>query len=686
MNEIQGSPETWMREFAQTGSADAFEALVRRYLPMVQATAVRCCDGAALADDVVQMVFIDFAKRLPRLEASDRIGAWLHRATVYRARDVMKSERRRERREQQAAAMMNLEKLPENEQWSALSPRIDGALQALRQKDREVILLRYLEGNDIAELTRLLGIGESAVKKRLGRAMQRLRKALRHRGFAVGSPALLALMPSGTDAAVVSQAWIREISAVSLAKVSRGGFAVWWFHCGPIPRIAWLSVAGTLLAGAWPMLPDRQHREIAGPAASSGLVLEKQLVRQAAFRPPVPPARPAVSEDMTVPEIVDALAELFAHPLSRLDEERCRQLFSQIPDAQAKEALLLIDETWPPAVKRRCDNDINYRGDLCGKWADREPEAAIAWALDRLRPQAVEYLDRFFWSSCVAARIFHWAHQDWENAWPWIQRGIRDGTLLHNDSHMNIPFDIGRGLHDLLIKHLGTTGAIDALAELQNLSASQDHNMLRELGYKLESDADFQYLMSTIPKIASPTGRVSLREATVGYWGRHHRASAVAWVEALPTAMERSRFGLELAFNWPREGEPIPDYKAQVAWWESLDPAPPSSLQHKAVHLAVTRWLWHDPQAAAEWLVRTENSPLVYGSNIVYELIRRADRERQPGPDWETTSFELIRNWKEADPEKFTSRIENTRHDHRHDLEALEVLDTLEAHLNSATP
>lgn len=159
-----------------------------------------------------------------------------------------------------------------------------------------------------------------------------------------------------------------------------------------------------------------------------------------------------------------------------------------------------------------------------------------------------------------------------------------------------------------------------------------------------------------------------------------------AIIEALPTPTERSKFGLELAFNWPPKDGPIPDYRAQVAWWESLDPAPPEWVQNEAVRLAVARWLWHEPQAAADWLVRTERSPERYGSNVVYQLISHARDEPQPNPDWEIISFELLRNWKEAVPADFTSSITNTRHDHRHQPEALKALDAMEAYLNPRTP
>lgn len=53
--------------------------------------------------------------------------------------------------------------------------RVRVALAALPERDREVLVLRYLEDLTTAETAEVLGLSESAVKMRLVRALQRLR-------------------------------------------------------------------------------------------------------------------------------------------------------------------------------------------------------------------------------------------------------------------------------------------------------------------------------------------------------------------------------------------------------------------------------------------------------------------------------------------------------------------------------
>jgi RNA polymerase sigma-70 factor, ECF subfamily len=60
-------------------------------------------------------------------------------------------------------------------QREELRQRIQAALALLRERDREVVVLRHLEQLSTAETAEVLGITESAVKKRHLRALERLR-------------------------------------------------------------------------------------------------------------------------------------------------------------------------------------------------------------------------------------------------------------------------------------------------------------------------------------------------------------------------------------------------------------------------------------------------------------------------------------------------------------------------------
>ncbi len=59
-----------------------------------------------------------------------------------------------------------------------LRGRVQAAIEELPPRDREVLVLRYLEQLSTVEIASVLGIGEAAVKTRHRRALERLRKQL----------------------------------------------------------------------------------------------------------------------------------------------------------------------------------------------------------------------------------------------------------------------------------------------------------------------------------------------------------------------------------------------------------------------------------------------------------------------------------------------------------------------------
>jgi len=59
-----------------------------------------------------------------------------------------------------------------------LRERVQAALEGLQPRDREVLVLRYLEQLSTVEIASVLGIGEVAVKGRHRRALERLRSRL----------------------------------------------------------------------------------------------------------------------------------------------------------------------------------------------------------------------------------------------------------------------------------------------------------------------------------------------------------------------------------------------------------------------------------------------------------------------------------------------------------------------------
>ena len=64
--------------------------------------------------------------------------------------------------------------------WRAIRLELDEALDKLSQTDRDAILLRFFEQRSLAEIGSVLGTNEDTARKRVSRALEKLRAVLVH--------------------------------------------------------------------------------------------------------------------------------------------------------------------------------------------------------------------------------------------------------------------------------------------------------------------------------------------------------------------------------------------------------------------------------------------------------------------------------------------------------------------------
>ncbi len=151
--------------------------LIQRHIDFVHAAALRQVKDPALAEDVTQAVFIILVRKAETIRAASFVG-WLFNTTRRCAANARRSERRRRLHERQAAK-------PEVQMQPQDSAAIvlDDALAALRSSDRQVVLLRYMQQCEFSEVGSILGISEQTARRRLSRAVERLRHLLSAAGF-----------------------------------------------------------------------------------------------------------------------------------------------------------------------------------------------------------------------------------------------------------------------------------------------------------------------------------------------------------------------------------------------------------------------------------------------------------------------------------------------------------------------
>ncbi len=207
-----------LRRYAETGAEEAFTELVRRHLDLTWAAAYRITGDAHLARDVAQTVFADLARKARHLRPDTVLPGWLYRAACLAATKVNRGNHRRTQRERQAMDLAQLESEPEPPAavTEALLAQLDAALAALGPTDRDAVVLRYFSRQSLAAVGTALGVNEDAARKRVARAVDKLRTWFEQRGTVTATGVVVAALGvAGTQAAPVGLAG--TLAAASLA-------------------------------------------------------------------------------------------------------------------------------------------------------------------------------------------------------------------------------------------------------------------------------------------------------------------------------------------------------------------------------------------------------------------------------------------------------------------------------------
>jgi RNA polymerase sigma-70 factor (ECF subfamily) len=165
------------------GDADAFEVLYWRYRDWVLGLAFRLTGDNNAALDVMQETFLYFLKKFPGFRLTAQLKTFLYPAV----RNLSIAARRKAGRYQSTPGEME-----QMEQAAAPEPLPTGlgdletVLAQLPEEQREVLMLRFVDGLSLAEVAAAMDIPIGTVKSRLHNALQTLRLDERTRIFIEG--------------------------------------------------------------------------------------------------------------------------------------------------------------------------------------------------------------------------------------------------------------------------------------------------------------------------------------------------------------------------------------------------------------------------------------------------------------------------------------------------------------------
>lgn len=215
-NEMMNDDMALVREYARTGSEQAFATLVSRHVNLVYSVAMRQVGDPHVAEEVVQGVFIVLAKKAKTLGPNTIVSGWLCRTARFVSAHALRTQLRRQAREQEAYMQSTMTE-PNADAWNEIAPLLDEALGCLNRKEHDAVVLRFLEGKAFAEVGVAIGTTEDTARARVGRAVEKLRRFFSKRGVIISATIL-----TGVVAANSVQAAPAGLAATTTAAAVKG--------------------------------------------------------------------------------------------------------------------------------------------------------------------------------------------------------------------------------------------------------------------------------------------------------------------------------------------------------------------------------------------------------------------------------------------------------------------------------
>jgi RNA polymerase sigma factor (sigma-70 family) len=279
-----------LREYSANGSQAAFEELVARHIDLVYAAALRQVGDRHLAEDVTQGVFLVLSQKAAALarQSPGVLAGWLFNVARFTSANALKTEKRRRKHECDSLKLMKDQDDSDEADWERLAPYLDTALSKLSATDRDALLLRFFSGKSHRAISQTLGVSEEAARKRVLRAVERLRAILRKRGVPVAASGLTAILMSQTSqaapAGLPAACAARSCGSAGTA-LAKGAIVMMAATKAKVAVIAALAII--VMAGAGGLLIEKVI-EMRKPTAANARIMPIQTPQPASFLPATP--------------------------------------------------------------------------------------------------------------------------------------------------------------------------------------------------------------------------------------------------------------------------------------------------------------------------------------------------------------------------------------------------------------
>lgn len=170
-----------LMKLVQAGDFAPASEIFDRYSGRIYNFAYRFLRNSEAAEDATQEVFVKMLKSARQFNGDAKLSTWLFSITANLCRDHLRKADNKAKEPEEV--LLSIQASPEGRPDRVLETREDeirvqNALNLLTPEQREAILLSRYQGLSYAEIAQISGCSEGAVKTRVFRAMETLKKAL----------------------------------------------------------------------------------------------------------------------------------------------------------------------------------------------------------------------------------------------------------------------------------------------------------------------------------------------------------------------------------------------------------------------------------------------------------------------------------------------------------------------------
>ena len=170
-----------LMRLVQAGDFSPASEIYDRYSGRIYNFALRFLKSSEAAEDATQEVFVKMLKHANQFQGDAKLSTWLFSITANWCRDYLRKADNKAKETEEVLVTLPApsDEAPDRTlEQRENAQRIQRALLTLTPEQREAILLSRYQGLSYAEIAQISGCSEGAVKTRVFRAMETLKKAL----------------------------------------------------------------------------------------------------------------------------------------------------------------------------------------------------------------------------------------------------------------------------------------------------------------------------------------------------------------------------------------------------------------------------------------------------------------------------------------------------------------------------